>query len=258
MNPEIEFAKQCRDDIDAMDHDTHFRDLTRQWIAHANAHRYSYHFTSLGRPAIQYPQDLIALQELIWAIRPDLIVETGIAHGGSLIHNAAQLALLDHCEAAATGTSHNPRSPWRQVIGIDIDIRPHNRQALDAHPLAPYIHTLQGSSTDPDIINSVHAAAANHDIVLVLLDSNHTHEHVLAELEAYAPLVTPGSYCIVYDTIVEFLPPDSFPDRPWDVGNNPWTATREYLQHHPEYTVDHTIPARLQITVAPDGYLRRS
>lgn len=258
MNPETEFANQCRDDIDAMANDPELHNLTRQWTARANAHRYSYHFTSLGRPTIQYPQDLIALQELIWAIRPDLIIETGIAHGGSLIHNAAQLALLDHCDAATMGTTTDPRNPTRQVIGIDIDIRPHNRDALDAHPLAPYIHTLQGSSTNPDIIDTVHAIAAQHDTTLVLLDSNHTHDHVLAELEAYAPLVTPGSYCIVYDTIIEFLPPNSFLDRPWDIGNNPWTATQHYLQHHPEYTIDHTIPDKLQITVAPDGYLCRT
>jgi cephalosporin hydroxylase len=221
------------------------------------ASQYSYNFTWLGRPIIQYPQDMVAMQELVWLVRPDLIIETGIAHGGSLILSASLLALLDLCEAAERGETLDARRSRRQVLGIDIDIRAHNRAAIEAHPLASRIRMIEGSSIAPEVIGQVHAVAARHERVLVCLDSNHTHEHVLAELEAYAPLASVGSYCVVFDTVIEHLPPGSFPDRPWDRGNNPLTAVREYLKGHPEFEIDSDIPHKLLITVAPDGYLRR-
>jgi cephalosporin hydroxylase len=143
-----------------------------------------------------------------------------------------------------------------EVLGIDIDIRPHNREAIEAHPMFKRIRLLQGSSTDPAIVAQVHAMAAGKR-VLVVLDSNHTHEHVLAELQAYAPLVSVGSYCVVFDTVVEDLPPGLYPDRPWDVGNNPKTAVHEYLRQDDRFEIDRDIDAKIQITVAPDGYLRR-
>lgn len=221
---------------------------------------YSYNFACLGRPIIQYPQDIVAFQELVWATRPDVIVETGIAHGGSLMLSASLLALLDYCDAMEHGETLDPRQPKRKVIGVDIDIRAHNRAAIEAHPMAPRIEMIQGSSIAPEIIAEVHArvaALAPGGRVLVCLDSNHTHDHVLAELEAYAPLVTSGSYCIVYDTIVEDMPAGSFPDRPWDKGNNPKTAVWAYVKAHPEFEIDTAIPDKLLITVAPDGFLRR-
>lgn len=221
-------------------------------------YKYSYHFDWQGRPIIQFPQDIVAMQELIWSTRPDLIIETGIAHGGSLIFSASMLALLDMCDAIEAGGMIDPKLSQRKVLGVDIDIRAHNRTAIEAHPMASRIQMIQGSSTEPEIIEQVHAVASNYSRVLVCLDSNHTHDHVLAELEAYAPLTSIGSYCVVFDTVVEDMPKEMFPDRPWGPGNNPKTAVREYLKKHPEFEIDKDIQHKLQITVAPDGYLKRA
>jgi cephalosporin hydroxylase len=220
--------------------------------------KYSYNFSWQGRPIIQYPQDMVAMQELIWEIKPDLIIETGIAHGGSLIFSASMLTLLDYCDALENGAVIDPAAPKRRVLGIDIDIRPHNRSAIEAHPMANRIEMLEGSAIAPEIIERVHAIASGFERVLVCLDSNHTHDHVLAELEAYAPLVTQGSYCVVFDTIVEDMPETMFPDRPWGPGNNPKTAVHEYLKSHPEFMIDKQIDHKLLISVAPDGYLKRT
>jgi cephalosporin hydroxylase len=222
------------------------------------AARYSYNFFWLGRPVIQYPQDMMAMQELVWATRPDVIVETGIAHGGSLILSASLLALLDLCDATEAGEVLNPLRPRRRVIGVDIDIRAHNRQAIEAHPMAQRITMIQGSSVDPAIIGEVAAAVGDAKRVLVCLDSNHTHDHVLAELNAYAPMTTPGSYCVVFDTIVEDMPANLSSDRPWGPGNNPKTAVHAWLPDHADFEIDHDIDSKLQISVAPHGYLRRT
>lgn len=219
--------------------------------------KYSYNFSALGRPIIQYPQDMVAIQELIWEIRPDLIIETGIAHGGSLILSASMLALLDMCDAINKGETIDPRKSKRKVLGVDVDIRSHNRAAINAHPMASRIQMIQGSSIAPEVIEQVREVASDYQRILVCLDSNHTHEHVLAELDAYAPLVSKDSYCVVFDTIVEDLPAEMFPDRPWGPGNNPKTAVREYLKTHPEFEIDKSIQHKLLITVAPDGYLKR-
>jgi cephalosporin hydroxylase len=208
--------------------------------------RYSYNFSWLGRPIIQYPQDIVAMQEILWVVQPDLIIETGIAHGGSLIFSASMLELNAACGGPADA----------KVLGIDIDIRPHNREAIEAHPLSKRIEMIQGSSVAPETVELVRDRAKKGR-VLVCLDSNHTHEHVLAELRAYAPLTTVGSYCVVFDTIVEKLPVEFFNDRPWRPGNNPSTATSEYLEGHPEFEIDKRIDNKLLISVAPGGYLRR-
>jgi cephalosporin hydroxylase len=219
--------------------------------------KYSYPFTWLGRPIIQYPQDIVAVQEIIFAVKPDLIIETGIAHGGSLVLSASILALLDHAEAVERKELIDPARPRRKVLGIDIDIREHNRAAIDAHPMRNRIEMIEGSSIAPEIVNEVHERAKRAGRIMVFLDSNHTHDHVLAELEAYAPLVSRGSYCVVFDTIIEDLPDSYYPDRPWSRGNNPKTAMRQYLQSHPEFRVDKEIDSKLLVTVAPDGYLKR-
>jgi cephalosporin hydroxylase len=219
--------------------------------------KYSYNFSSLGRPIIQYPQDMIAMQELIWQIRPDLIIETGIAHGGSLIMSASMLALLDYCDAVESGQMLDPAKPRRKVLGIDIDIRAHNRAAIEAHPMANRIEMIQGSSIAPEIIEQVKAKSAGRKSVLVCLDSNHTHDHVLAELQAYASLTTVGSFCIVFDTIIEDMPADMFPDRPWGKGNNPKTAVWEFIKTHTEFEISKQMDCKLLISVAPDGYLKR-
>lgn len=219
--------------------------------------KYSYNFSALGRPIIQYPQDMVAMQELIWEIKPDLILETGIAHGGSLIMSASMLALLDMCDAVESGATLNPSESRRKVLGIDIDIREHNRVAIEAHPMASRIQMIQGSSIAPEIVEQVRKLSEGYERILVCLDSNHTHEHVLAELQAYASLTSVGSYCAVFDTIVEDMPADMFPDRPWGPGDNPKTAVWEYLKTHPEFEIDKSIQNKLLITVAPDGYLKR-
>jgi cephalosporin hydroxylase len=223
----------------------------RSWSMMTNLIGYTYKFEWMGRPIIQYPQDILAFQEIVFGARPDLILETGIAHGGSLALSASLLCLLDVMDGL------DPRHSSRQVVGIDIDIRPHNRKALDEHPLRFKMQLIEGSSIDPDIIKQARGYADSAENVLVSLDSNHTHQHVLAELNAYADLVSVGSYCIVFDTAIEDLPPGSFPDRPWDVGNNPKTAVHEWLKSHPEFHIDNDIDNKLLISVAPDGYLKR-
>ncbi len=228
-----------------------------EFLVKTSIYKYSYNFDWLGRPAIQLPNDTWAMQELIWKIKPDLIIETGIAHGGSLIFSASMLALLDMCEAIETGTVLDPTKSKRKVLGLDIDIRQHNREAIEAHPMSSRIQMIQGSSIVPEVIEQVKAVAKNYQRVLVCLDSNHTHDHVLAELEAYAPLTSVGSYCVVFDTIVEDMPKAMFPDRPWGPGDNPKTAVWEYLKTHPEFEIDKSLQHKLLITVAPDGYLKR-
>jgi cephalosporin hydroxylase len=219
--------------------------------------KYSYNFEWLGRPIIQYPQDIVAMEELIWEVKPDLIIETGVAHGGSLIFSASMLALLDMCEAIEKKQSLDPAQSKRKVLAVDIDIRAHNRAAIEAHPMAYRIQMIQGSSIAPDIVAQIKAIAANYSRILVCLDSNHTHEHVLEELKAYAPLVSKGSYCVVFDTIVEDLPAEMFADRPWGPGNNPKTAVREFVKSYPEFRIDESVDYKLLISVAPEGYLYR-
>ena len=252
-----DFQKEVSDRIAANAADKALCAAAAAFLVAASPSKYSYNFSWQGRPIIQYPQDIAAMQELIWRVRPDLIVETGIAHGGSLVFSASMLALLDLCDAIQAGQTINPRVSLRKVLGIDIDIRAHNRAAIEAHPMASRIQMIEGSSVDPDVAARVRVAAAGYQRILVCLDSMHTHAHVLAELETYASLVSPGSYCVVFDTVIEDLPADMFPDRPWGPGNNPKTAVREYLKTHPEFEIDGSIPNKLRITVAPDGYLKR-
>ena len=241
------FKREGEQEIQAQGDDQALQNATRDWINKANARKYSYHFEWLGRPIIQYPQDMLAMQELIWRVQPDLIIETGIAHGGSLIFSASMLELNAACGGPADAA----------VLGVDIDIRAHNRLAIEAHPMFRRITMIQGSSVAPDIVAQVHALAAGKKRVLISLDSNHTHEHVLAELEAYALLTSVGSYCIVFDTVIEDMPAEMFPDRPWGPGNNPKTALWSYIKAHPEFVIDKQMDHKLLISVAPDGYLKR-
>lgn len=252
-----QFKIERRDRIKQYATDGEFNSRSSAWISKSIEEKYVYNFDWLGRPIIQYPQDMAAVQELVWTVKPDLIIETGIAHGGSLMLSASMLALLDVCDAAHDGKSLDPRNPKRKVLGVDIDIRSHNRVAIETHPLAHYIEMIQGSSIAEDTISQIRERAAKAKTVMIFLDSNHTHDHVLAELEAYAPLVHPGSYCVVFDTFVEQLPKSAFPDRPWGPGDNPMTAVRAFLSSHPEFAVDEMIDRKLQITAAPGGYLRR-
>lgn len=246
MNPAEQFKQECIDEIKAQGDNKQLQQLTRSWMDTANRGKYSYHFEWMGRPIIQYPQDILAMQQIIWEVKPDLIIETGIAHGGSLIFSASMLELIASC----TGIDG-------EVVGVDIDIRTHNRKAIEEHPMYKRITMIQGSSVAPDVVAQIKEKAKERKRILVCLDSNHTHEHVLAELEAYAPLTTVGSYCVVMDTVIEDMPNEMFPDRPWGKGNNPKTSVWEYLKTHPEFEIDKSIQHKLLITVAPDGYLKR-
>lgn len=222
--------------------DAEFRALSQRWRTMALERKYMNNFSWLGRPMIQLPMDAMAMQELIWTVKPDLVIETGVAHGGSVVLSASMLELLGQGE----------------VLGVDIEIRAHNRHAIESHPLAHRIRLIEGSSVAPEVVAQVRAAAAGKQRVLVFLDSNHTHDHVLAELNAYADLVSVGSYCVVFDTFVEDMPEDYvWTDRPWGKGDNPKTAVWEYLRSHPEFLIDKSIEDKLLVTSAPDGFLRR-
>lgn len=238
---EERFALERRANVAGLAGDEALRARSLEWIEGASRHRYSYNFNWLGRPIIQFPQDVVAMQELIWGVRPDLVIETGVAHGGSLVLYASMLELI-----GGEGS----------VLGVDIDIRAHNRAAIEAHPMARRIQLLEGSSIDPDIVERVRKVASGRSRVMVVLDSNHTHEHVSRELELYAPLVKRGSYLVVMDTIIDDLPDDYFPERAWGPGDNPKTAVREFLRATERFEVDRELEAKLLITVAPGGYLR--
>lgn len=203
---------------------------------------YSYNFSWMGRPIIQYPQDLIAMQEIIWGEKPDLIIETGIAHGGSLVYYASLLELIGHGE----------------VVGIDIDIRKHNRSEIEKHSMYKRIHMIEGSAISDETLKKVTELANGKQKIIVCLDSNHTHEHVLRELQLYSPFVNIGSYIIAFDTIVENLQEESLsPSRPWGIGNNPMTAVKTFLENNANFAVDESIDNKLLISVAPHGYLKR-
>lgn len=236
-----EFARRNKVRIAEMGRDSSLHEIAHSFLVESARHEYSYHFRWLGLPIIQYPQDVIAMQELIWDIKPDAIVETGVARGGSLILYASLLRLL-----GGDGI----------VVGVDIEIRPHNRAAIESHPLAGDVRLVEGSSIDPDVVAQVRSLIAGRKRVLVVLDSMHTHQHVMAELRQYSPFVTNGSYLVVFDTCVEHLPEDLFPRRPWKKGDNPWTAVHEFLEENDRFEIDGTIDDKLQITVAPHGYLR--
>ncbi|MFA6222163.1 MAG: cephalosporin hydroxylase family protein [Desulfomonilaceae bacterium] len=251
------FEEQKLANILALGTDEKIKEVSLLWMKNTGSLQYAYNFSWLGRPIIQLPQDIVAMQELIWQTKPDLIIETGIAHGGSLVMNASLLSILDYCEAVEANQILDPSKSLRRVLGVDIDIRSHNRASIDAHPMRHKIDMIQGSSTDLDTIKQVCEYAKRYERILVCLDSNHTHDHVLAELSAYAPLTSVGSYCVVFDTLIEDMPPDLFHDRPWGPGNNPKTAVWEYLKTHPEFEIDKSLHHKLLITVAPDGYLKR-
>lgn len=241
MDPEADFRREVENHIAALGEDEALRKSSIDWIVDSSKHRYTYNFRWLGRPIIQFPQDMVALQEIIWDYRPDVVVETGIAHGGSLVFHASILELI-----GGEG----------RVIGIDIDIRSHNRKAIESHPLFRRISLVEGSSVDPETARRVRTLAGDRPRTLVILDSNHTHEHVLAELRLYAPMVRAGGYLVVLDTVVEDVPAELHASRPWGPGNNPKTAVHAFLRENDRFEIDAGIHNKLQITVAPDGYLK--
>jgi cephalosporin hydroxylase len=240
------FDLEKRRNLSRLAEDLALKRTSRAWQRQVSKYNYIYNFSWLGRPIIQLPQDIVALQELIWSVQPDLIIETGIAHGGSLILSASMLELNAACGGPPNGA----------VLGVDIDIRAHNRKAIEGHPLFKRISMIEGSSVAPEIVKQVRSRIVGKHRVMVFLDSNHTHDHVLAELKTYAPLVSVGSYCVVFDTAIEEMPAEMFPDRPWGPGNNPKTAVQEFLKTSDRFVIDEQYNNKLLITVAPEGYLR--
>lgn len=239
-DPVAAFENEKKADIDAMIRNQQLNSISKQWLVESYRYKYSYHFSWMGRPIIQYPQDIIALQELIWEVKPELVIETGIAHGGSLVFYASMLELL-----GGEG----------RVIGIDTDIREHNRIKIENHPMKKRITLLEGSSTDQTILEQVKHSAANKKPVFVVLDSNHSHDHVSKELEIYSPLVTVGSYLVVLDTLIEDMPDDFYPERPWGKGNSPKTAVEQFLKTCDRFEIN-PIENKLLLTAAGSGYLR--
>lgn len=242
MNDHIKQFKEERiSDINLMNQDKELKELSLEWMIKADKYKYSYNFSWLGRPIIKYPGDIVATQEIIWETKPDLIIETGIAHGGSLMLSASILELIGHGE----------------VLGIDIDIRKHNKIEIEKHPLYKRITMLEGSSVDLEIFKKVEEFAADKKKVMVFLDSNHTHEHVLNELKLYSKLVSVDSYLVLPDTFIEYFPEGYYSNRPWDVGNNPMTALREFMKTNDDFIIDDIISNKILITEAFDGYLKR-
>ena len=241
MNPVEAYKEECKKRIELQGKNEQLLQVSNAFTDATIRSGYSYNFTWMGRPIIQYPQDMIAMQEIIWDIKPDLIIETGIAHGGSLIYYASILELIGKGE----------------VLGIDIDIRSHNRTEIEKHPMFKRIKMIEGSAISEDIIEQIKPHAAGKQTVMVCLDSNHTHAHVLKELELYSPFVTVGSYLVAFDTVVEDLPADLYADRPWTVGDNPKTAVNEFLKTNTDFVIDHAIDHKLLVSVAPGGYLKR-
>ena len=252
-----DFKAEIRDRVAANAANAPLKEAALAFLRASTGPQYSYNFHWMDRPIIQYPQDMVAMQELIWEVRPDLIIETGIAHGGSLILSASILALIDMCEAIEAGRMIDPAQSRRKVLGIDIDIRAHNRAAIDAHPMRSRIEMIEGSSIDANIVAQVHDFAKGYERVLVCLDSNHTHDHVRAELDHYAPLTSVGSYCVVFDTLIEDMGEDAYPNRPWGPGDNPKTAVWDFVRTNTDFVVDQAISDRLLISVADGGFLRR-
>ena len=257
MNPLKSFYEARINNIKSLSLDNSLKAFSIDWIVKAAKHNYAYNFDWLGRPIIQLPQDIIALHELIWSIKPDIIIETGIAHGGSLIFSASQLIQLDVIEAFEKNIAYEPKKSKRKVIGIDIDIRKHNRNIIEKHPFSAIINLIEGSSTDANIIENVHSLIDKNKKVLVILDSNHTHDHVLNELISYSEFVTLNSYIVVLDSLIEDLPAKLFENNLWGPGNNPKTAIHEFLKTTRKFVIDKDIESKLVLTVAPDGYLKR-
>lgn len=242
VDPVEEFKQRNAEYIARMSGDAELAALSSAWFNRVLKYEYAYHFTWMGRPIIQFPQDILVLQEIIWEVKPDLIIETGIAHGGSIIFSASMLELI-----GGDG----------EVLGIDTDIRKYNRLAIETHPMYKRVQMIEGSSTDATVLQQVRTIADGKNSVMVILDSNRTHAHVFAELQAFAPLVSTGSYLTVLCTCIESLADDVFPDKPWGKGNNPGSAVDEFLAQNGNFAADLTRTDKLLITVSPNGYLRR-
>ena len=236
------FQKVKNKNIGAMGKDKELKKKSMDWMIYSEKYKYTYNFEWMGRPIIKYPNDMVIQQEIIWKLKPDLIIETGIAHGGSLIFTASMMKMMD-----IKG----------EVVGVDIDIREHNKKLIEDHPLYNMITMYEGDSTSEEIVEKVEKHIKGKKTIMVFLDSFHTEEHVLKELNIYSKFVTTGSYCVVLDTFIEFFPQGYFSERPWDVGNNPYTATKKFLSENNKFNIDTELTNKVMITETIDGYLKR-
>lgn len=241
MNPVEKFEQEKSERVQAYQKDKEFIKLGQEWLRESMSKNYVYNFSWMGRPIIQQPQDMIAMQEIIWQVKPDLIIETGIAHGGSIIYYASLMELIGKGE----------------VIGVDIEIRAHNRAEIEKHPMSKRIKMVEGSSVDPAIVEKIKELMKGKEKILVCLDSYHTHEHVLKELEIYSKFVSKDSYLVVFDSFVEDMPKNFYPNRPWTVGDNPKTAVWEFVKHNKDFVIDKSIQDKIIVTCSPDGYLKK-
>lgn len=242
-DPVGSFFDERESDILKMNKDKKLRELSLEWMIKADQYKYSYNFTWMGIPIIKFPSDMIVQQELMWKLKPDLIIETGIAHGGSILFSASMMEI--------NGTQG-------EVVAVDIDIRKHNKKLIESHPMFKHITMYEGSSVDQNIVNKIKHHTKDKKCVMVILDSNHTHKHVLDELRIYASLVTPGSYVILPDTFIEYFPKGHYShNRPWDVGNNPHTAMKAFLKENKNFSIDNEISNKAMISETFDGYLKR-
>lgn len=243
MDDSVQFEKESNNRIEMQGNDLHLQRTSLNWLMETAPYQYSYNYKWMGRPIIQLPQDILAMQELIWSIKPDLVIETGVARGGSVVFYASMMELLGN---------------GGKVIGIDIDIREHNRAEIEKHPMYKNIHLIEGSSTDLAIVGSINDYIKKNrcEKILVALDSDHAHEHVLEELRLYSPFVKKGSYIVVFDTAIEDMPQSYFNDKPWGKGSNAKTAVYSFLKENKRFEIDKKIDAKLLISVAPDGYLK--
>lgn len=243
-----EYSQEIHERLHEYESNSKLVNIKHKLLEQMNASKYAYNFTWFGRPVIQIPQDTMTFQELIWSVKPDLIIETGIAHGGSLVFSASMLALLE-----LFGLIDHP-----MVVGVDIDIRQHNRAAIVQHPASKWIQMIEGSSVSPEVISQIYAIAKEKKRIMVFLDSNHTHAHVLAELRAYAPLVTKDSFCVVADTGIEDIDPSLVAQgREWCKGNSPKSALNDYLKDNDDFVIDHFYHEKAWVTSAPGGFIRK-
>ena len=241
-----EYLENVQDSKELHDMATNFHSITAPL-------KYAYNFDWFGRPIIQLPQDIVMMQDIIWKLKPELIIETGVARGGSLILYSSLLHLIDIANKKMKIESAVESEVW----GIDIKVHDENKEAIAAHPFSDKIKIFEKSSTDLDLVDDIKEKSRHFESILVILDSDHTASHVSKELELYAPLVTVGSYCVVFDSTIEDMPADQFLDRDWGPGNSPRTAANEFVSKNPNYQVDKDIDKKLLITAAAGGFVKR-
>lgn len=242
-DPVAEFFEERRVDIEKMGQDEELRALSLEWMVKADKYKYTYNYTWMGRPIIKFPSDIVAQQEIMWRTRPDLIIETGIAHGGSIAFSASMQQMMGIENA--------------EVVAVDIDIREHNRKEIESHPMFPHITMYEGDSTSNELVEKVRKHTDEKKSVMVILDSNHTEDHVYRELVRYADFVTPGNYLLLPDTFIEFFPKGYYDNRPWDVGDNPHSAMKRFVAERDDYRIDKAMTNKLMICEGIEGYLQR-